>query len=75
MKYILSIIAATFAFSQGYCGTEPKIESSEKIYVQPHQIAFSDNGIFVQVGGEWVATEALHTDAIGIYAVDNKPRT
>lgn len=44
-----------------------KFISCEKIYVQPNQIAICQEGIFIQHNDEWIATEAVHYDASGIF--------
>jgi len=67
MKYAL-LIATVFALSYGDCAEERRLESCEKVYVQPGQISITGEGIFVYVSNEWLAAEALHADALGVYA-------
>ena len=67
MKRVLFFLAAISALSCGHCSEEPTFDSCEKIYVEPNQISFSKNGIFVYLDNAWLATEAVHSDASGIY--------
>jgi len=67
MKYIFLFLATIYSLSGGYCFEGPKIDSRDKTYVQPEQIAFSGGGIFVLLGNAWLATESIHADASGMY--------
>ncbi len=42
-------------------------DSCEKLYLQPDQIAINEEGIFIQLGGEWMITNAIHRDGTGLY--------
>ena len=44
-----------------------KFVPCEKIYVQPDQVAITNEGIFLQLNEEWVPTEAIQYDASGIF--------
>jgi hypothetical protein len=70
MKYIFLILAATFALSNGYGSEEPRFEASNKIYIQPNQITFSENGIFVYLENAWHGAKAIHVDSTGMYVND-----
>ena len=63
MKYISLFVVAVFTLSAGYC-------FEGRTYVQPNQIALSDTGIFVYLENAWILTEALHTDASGLYVIN-----
>lgn len=52
-----------FTLSAGHC-------FEGRTYVQPNQIALSETGIFVYLENAWIPTEALHTDASGMYVTN-----
>ena len=70
MKYVLLFLAAIFTFSNGHCSEELRSDPCEKTYIQPNQISISEGGIFVYVDNTWLAAEAIHADASGIYVSD-----
>ncbi len=44
-----------------------KFVPCEKIYIQPEQIAVTNDGIFFQHAGEWIATQNISLDGSGLY--------
>jgi len=68
MKKVFFLAIAVFSFASGFCADGPKIESADKIYVKPHEISISENGMFLLLQNTWVAIEALHADEVGVYA-------
>ena len=46
---------------------EAKIAEKDRLYVEPHQIAIQNNLIHVSVGNNWMQTDALYSDASGLY--------
>lgn len=45
-------------------------KAEEKIYLGSEQVAVHDNRLFVFVNGEWRATEAIFSDATGLYVLE-----
>ena len=39
----------------------------EKIYLDPNQVAITEDGIFCLLNNQWMATEAVHYDAAGLF--------
>jgi len=48
-------------------------EALQKIYVEPAQIAFSDQWILACIEGEWVSVDAIYRDAQGLYVLNKNP--
>jgi hypothetical protein len=44
-----------------------------QIAVKPHQIMFANGGMFAYIEGEWVALEAIYSDAFGLQAIKKNP--
>jgi hypothetical protein len=44
----------------------------QKVYVEPSQLAFANGGMFANFSGEWVALDAIYSDAGGILAAIKK---
>jgi hypothetical protein len=57
------ILLTSWAFAQD--------NPSERICVQPDQILFHQNSIFVHIDNQWIETESIHADARGIYITDD----
>jgi hypothetical protein len=52
-------------------GLSSLVFGSEKTYIQPDQIAFAQDGIYVQIDNQWIPTESIHADACGIYVTED----
>ncbi len=71
MKYISFFVLALFTLSvAGYCLEGQTHDLHNKTYVQPNQVALSESGIFVFLENAWIPTEALHSDASGMYVTN-----
>lgn len=63
-------------FSGSVFANQPqKFKQREKMYVQPSQIAFERNSIFVQLGNQWIPVASLHVDAEGIFIIQDERET
>jgi len=76
MKHkILSIIFLMMAtVSQAHEG-HSKVESTTeetKTYIDPTNIQFNNKQIYVRLNQDWVQTNAVFSDATGLYIVSNK---
>lgn len=70
-SFMFFLIIGLFSVSQGFSHDMQRIDRGEKIHVQPNQVYFSQNAIYVNLNNEWVPTEAIHVDAQGLYVTDN----
>lgn len=43
-----------------------------KMYIEPNQIQFDENNIYVCINQNWTRTTALYTDRNGFYIVDEQ---
>ncbi len=43
-------------------------KSAEKIYLQPQDILIQNNQILIHLGNEWIPTDNLQSDTVGVYA-------
>lgn len=52
-----------------YQGVQDEVNfvSCPKTYVEPHQIAFYENGIFIQINDLTLETDSINTDGDGLY--------
>lgn len=68
--WILSLLSIFFGSVYGN-EKDPLLKSKfvkcEKIYVAPHQVAITSEGIFVQFKEEWMMTDAIHRDNGGLF--------
>jgi len=65
----LLLLLLSFCASAHEFRMEPR-SHSEKIYVQPEQVAFVGKHIWVHVGPEnWIPVQNVSSDATGLYAV------
>lgn len=47
-------------------------EAMEKVYINPSDIAITDQGIFVYQYGAWSPVQALFSDELGVFACDTQ---
>lgn len=66
MKRVLCLMACfIFVVLGSTYGHE--LTKSEKWYVQPNQIAITEEGIFISMDDEWINADAIHRDHTGLY--------
>ena len=70
MKFlrIFALLLSVFCVSQGFCHERQDRSSSEKVYVQPNQISFLSDGIFILLNNQRVPVDAISVDSNGVYA-------
>lgn len=52
--------------------SDSKQERIEKRYINPNQVQFGQKEMYVQMGEDWVVTNAVYTDAEGFYILETK---
>ncbi len=70
MKQIVAVLFGIINISNLLFATENQ-EPAEKIYVDPQHIVMHENNLFVNLHQIWVRTNALYSDAEGLYVTSN----
>lgn len=68
-KVLLRVLPGLMVFFSIAHGFEKNLGASanQKIYVDPNQVTIAPEGIFVQLGNDWIATDAVYHDSSGCY--------
>ena len=67
MKFfrIFALLLSVFCVSQGFCHERQDRTSSEKVYIQPSQISFLSDGIFILLNNQLDVVEQPRNEFIG----------
>lgn len=63
----LVLSAIVHANDKDHSNLSSKFVPCEKIYVQPDQIAITNEGIFIKHNNEWIPTGSIQYDASGLF--------
>ncbi len=64
---LLSICSLSYAHAQ-----EGPVAKKDRIYINPKDIAFNNNEMYVSINNNLVQTSAVYSDATGVYVDQNQ---